>query len=192
MLTRNWWAFALRGVFAIALGVLAFVVPGPTLAALIAVFAVFAIGDGVLAIVAGARTTGGPNWWMVVGGIAAIAIGAFTFISPETTAIALVVLIGIFSIARGVAEAIFAYTQRREIDFEWLLALSGVVSVAFGILLLVAPGAGVFALLWLIGLYAIFGGIVYLGTAYRLRDRANRTSSDAKGPPPSDRRAVQP
>ena len=102
-LTRNWWTFVLRGAIAIVLGVLAFVVPGPTLVALIAVFAAYAIVDGVLAIIAGARTDRGPRWWFILGGIAGIAIGLFTIYSPGTTAIALVLLIGVWSIATGVA-----------------------------------------------------------------------------------------
>jgi uncharacterized membrane protein HdeD (DUF308 family) len=107
-LTRNWWAFVLRGVIAIALGGLAFAVPGPTLVALIAVFAAYAIVDGILAIIAGVGTPGSPRWWFIVGGIAGIAIGLFTIFSPGTTAIALVLLIGIWSIATGAAQIIAA------------------------------------------------------------------------------------
>jgi uncharacterized membrane protein HdeD (DUF308 family) len=181
MLNRTWWAFALRGIVAIALGILAFVVPGPTLVALIAVFAAYAIVDGVLALVAGVGSSGGPRWWIVVGGIAGIAIGVLTIMSPGTTAVALVLLIGVWAIVTGVGEVAAAYTMRRVIDREWLLALSGVISVIFGAFLIVAPGSGVLAVLWVIGYYAIFAGVMYLAMALRLRGMANRASAPAAG-----------
>jgi uncharacterized membrane protein HdeD (DUF308 family) len=181
MLTRNWWAFALRGIVAIALGVLAFVVPGPTLVALIAVFAAYAIFDGILAIVGGVRSPGGPRWWLVIGGIAGLAIGVLTIFSPGTTAVALVLLIAVWAIATGVGEVVSAYTMRAVIDREWLLALSGAISVVFGVFLLVAPGSGVLAVLWLIGYYAIFAGVMYLAMAFRLRGLGDRADAPAAG-----------
>jgi uncharacterized membrane protein HdeD (DUF308 family) len=181
LLTRNWWAFALRGIVAIALGLLAFVVPGPTLVALIAVFAAYVIFDGVLAIVAGAGSPGGPRWWIIFGGIAGIVIGVLTIFSPGTTAIALVLLIGAWALVTGVGEIVSAYTMRRVIDREWLLALSGVISAVFGVFLLVAPGSGVLAVVWLIGYYAIFAGLMYLAMAFRLRSLANRADAPAPG-----------
>jgi len=184
MLTRNWWAFALRGIVAIALGVLTLVVPGPTLVALIAVFAAYAIFDGVLAIVAGAGSPGGPRWWIILGGVAGVAIGVLTIFSPSATALALVLLIGIWAIVTGVAEVISAYTLRRVIDREWLLALSGVISVVFGAFLIAAPGSGVLAVLWLIVYYAIFAGVMYLAMAFRLRSLTNGASAPAAGGAP--------
>jgi uncharacterized membrane protein HdeD (DUF308 family) len=181
LLTRYWWAFALRGIFAIALGLLAFVVPGPTLVALIAVFAAYALIDGVLAIIAGAGSPGGPRWWIIIGGIAGIAVGALTISSPGATAIALVLLIGAWAVVTGVAEVVAAYTMRRVIDREWLIALSGLISVAFGVFLLVAPGSGVLAVLWLIGYYAILAGVMYVVMAFRLRRQADRPPAPAAG-----------
>jgi uncharacterized membrane protein HdeD (DUF308 family) len=168
-LSRNWWAFVLRGVVAIALGILAFVQPGATLIALIAVFAAYAIFDGVLAIAAGVSVDGGPRWMLILGGILGIVIGLLTINRPDVTAVALVLLIGVWAIATGVAEAVAAYSFREVLENEWLLAISGVISIAFGALLIVAPGDGIFAVLWLIGYYAIFAGIVYIAAGLRLR-----------------------
>jgi uncharacterized membrane protein HdeD (DUF308 family) len=168
-LSRNWWAFVLRGIVAIALGVLAFASPGATLVALIAVFAAFAIFDGILAIAAGISVDGGPRWMFILGGILGIVIGVLTINRPDVTAIALVLLIGVWAIATGVAEAVAAYSFREVLENEWLLAISGIVSVAFGALLIFAPGDGVLALLWLIGFYAIFAGILYIAEGLRLR-----------------------
>jgi uncharacterized membrane protein HdeD (DUF308 family) len=168
-LSRNWWAFVLRGIVAIALGVLAFASPGATLVALIAVFAAFAIFDGILAIAAGISVDGGPRWMFILGGILGIVIGVLTINRPDITAVALVLLIGVWAIATGVAEAVAAYSFREVLENEWLLALSGIVSVAFGALLIFAPGDGVLALLWLIGFYAILAGILYIAAGLRLR-----------------------
>ena len=168
-LSRNWWAFVIRGIVAIALGVLAFVSPGATLVALIAVFAAFAIFDGILAIAAGISVDGSPRWMFILGGILGIVIGVLTINRPDITAVALVLLIGVWAIATGVAEAVAAYSFRDVLENEWLLAISGIVSVAFGALLIFAPGDGVLALLWLIGIYAIAAGILYIAAGLRLR-----------------------
>jgi uncharacterized membrane protein HdeD (DUF308 family) len=169
MLSQKWWAFVLRGVVAIALGILAFVQPNATLLALIAVFAAYAIFDGVLAIAAGVSVEGGPRWLLIVGGILGIAIGLLTINRPDVTAIALVYLIAVWAIATGVSEAVAAYQFRQVLSNEWLLAVSGVVSVIFGAFLIVAPGDGVYAVLWVIGYYALFAGIMYIAAGLRLR-----------------------
>jgi len=169
MLSQHWWAFALRGVVAIALGILAFVEPSATLVALIAVFAGYAILDGVLAIAAGVSVEGGPRWMFILGGALGIALGLLTIARPDVTAVALVVLIGVWAIATGVSEAVAAYQFRAVLENEWLLVLSGVVSFGFGVLLIAAPGAGIYAVLALVGYYAVLAGIIYLGVAYRLR-----------------------
>jgi len=166
---QNWGLFILRGIFALILGVLAFAVPGPTLAALILVFAWYSLIDGVVAIGAGLGAPGRPRWMIVLGGIVAIGIGVYTLFNPGVTAIALVLLIGAWSIVRGVAEVATAVQLRKMIEGEWLYIISGVVSVLFGAFLIVAPGAGALAVLWLIGYYAIFAGVMYLLVGWRLR-----------------------
>lgn len=168
-LSRNWWAFVIRGIVAIALGVLAFASPGATLVALIAVFAAYAIFDGILAIAAGITVDGGPRWMFILGGILGIVIGVLTINRPDITAVALVLLVGVWAIATGVSEAVAAYSFREVLENEWLLAISGIVSVAFGALLIFAPGDGILALLWLIGVYAIVAGILYIAAGLRLR-----------------------
>ena len=167
-LVRNWWTFVLQGVLAIGVGVAAFVVPGPTLAAFIAVFAAYAIVSGVFETAAGFSMAGGPKWSLVAGGLLGIAVGAIAIVSPGSTALAVTLLVGIYAIATGVARTSAAYMLRTSSE-RWLLALSGIVSIAFGVLLVAAPGAGVLAVLWLIGYYAIFAGILQIAVGLRLR-----------------------
>lgn len=166
---QNWAMFALRGVLAIALGVLIFIAPGPSLAALILVFAAYAIVDGILLTVLGLAVPFASRWLFVVGGVLAIALGVYTLFNPGVTATALAILIGLFAIIRGVSEAGFAIALRRQIPDAWLYVLSGVVAVVFGVYLVAAPTDGALALLFLIGFYALFAGVMYLVIGFRLR-----------------------
>ena len=171
---QNWAMFVLRGVLALALGVFAFAAPGPTLAALIFVFAAYAIFDGVLATALGLADPAGPRWLLIVGGIIGIAIGAYALVNPQVTAVALVLLIGLFAIVRGVAEVGSAIWFRNFIQSAWLYVLTGVVSIAFGAYLIVAPGDGAIAVLFVIGFYALFAGVMYIAMGLQLRD-VNKT-----------------
>jgi uncharacterized membrane protein HdeD (DUF308 family) len=167
--TYSWWALVLRGALLVILGVLAFVAPAPTLTALIAVFAAVAIVDGVLALVAGFSVPHGPRWWIVLAGAAGVALGVFTFASPNTTAVALTILVGVWAIVIGAGQLVAAWQLRNVIEGEWVYYLSGAVSVIFGAYLVVSPGNGVLALLWLIGYFAIFFGVMHLYTAWLMR-----------------------
>lgn len=166
---QNWGMFVLRGILALALGVLAFAAPAPTLVALIFVFAAYAIVDGTFAIASGATAPGGPRWLIVLSGIVGIAIGAYTVVNPQVTAVALVLLIGAFTFVRGIAEVGTAIWLRNVIENEWLYVLSGIVSILFGAFLIVAPGAGAMAVLFVIGFYALFAGVTYVAIGLRLR-----------------------
>jgi len=171
VLTRNWWALALRGIFAILFGLAAFVIPGITLAVLVALFGAYAVVDGVLAIVAGVRAAERhERWWsLVVKGLAGIVAGVLAFIWPALTALALLYLIAGWAIVTGVLEIVAAVHLHRA-HGEWLLILNGVLSILFGLFAIVWPGAGVLTLLWMIGVYAIVFGAVLLVLAFRLRN----------------------
>src|SRR6266545_44299 len=121
------------------------------------------------------------NWWVFLlrGGIVAILIGILTFLNPGATALVLVIYIGALWIVRGIAEVVTAITLRKMIEGEWLYILIGVVSVLVGLYLIVFPGDGAIALLWLIGFYAIFAGIMYLAMAFRLRSIGSPGASPA-------------
>src|SRR5512132_1515067 len=150
-LARNWWAIALRGVAAIIFGILAFVLPGITLAALVLLFGVYAFVDGVFSLVAAVRGRGGavPWWALVIEGVAGIAAGLITFFLPRLTALTLLYVIAVWSLVTGVLEIVAAVRMRKTITNEWWLVGSGVLSVAFGVFLALFPGAGALALvLW--------------------------------------------
>jgi uncharacterized membrane protein HdeD (DUF308 family) len=179
--SQNWGMFVIRGILALALGVLVFVAPGPTLAALILVFAAYAVIDGILAVALGISAHGGPRWLLIIGGILGIGIGVYAALSPQITAIALVLLIGSFAIVRGVAEVATAIRLRSNLNNSWLYVLSGGVSVLFGGFLIVAPGAGVLAVLFLIGYYTLFAGVIYIALGFRLRQVNNALHTASSG-----------
>ena len=181
VLTRNWWALALRGIFAVLMGLAAFVLPGVTLAVLVALFGAYAVVDGVLAIIAGIRAAERyERWWSpILKGLVGIAAGVLAFVWPALTALALLYLIAGWAIVTGVLEIVAAVHLHRA-HGEWLLILNGVLSVLFGFLVVIWPSAGVLTLLWLIGGYAIVFGIVLLVLAFRLRNLHGRQTSVAR------------
>jgi uncharacterized membrane protein HdeD (DUF308 family) len=169
-LAKYWWLFLLRGIVAIIFGILAFAWPGITLLTLILFYGAFALADGVLAL--GHAIMGGnvgSRWWLALVGIAGIAAGLVTFFMPGLTALVLLFFIAGWAIALGVFQIIGAIRLRKEIDNEWLIGLSGALSVLFGVILLAAPGAGALGLIWVIGGYAIVFGIMLVMEAFKLK-----------------------
>src|SRR5512139_3036178 len=150
--TSNWWMFAVRGVAAVIFGVLALIWPGQTLQALVLVFGAFALVDGIFAVFAGIAARGTfDRWWAVLlEGIAGVVIGLLTFFWPNITALVLLYFIAAWALITGIFEIVTAIQLRRVIKNEWMYILGGLLSIIFGILLLVFPGAGALSLVWLI------------------------------------------
>jgi len=175
-LAKNWWVILLNGLCAIAFGVLAIAWPGLTLLALIIMFGVYCLADGITAIIASfAKNEKGAPWWqMLLIGVVSIGAGICAFAWPGLTALTLVMIIAAWSIARGIFEIIAAIELRKVIDNEWLLILAGVVSIIFGIVLFARPGPGALALVWVIGFFAIARGVLLVMLSLRLRGVASR------------------
>jgi uncharacterized membrane protein HdeD (DUF308 family) len=170
-LAKCWWLLLLRGVAAIMFGVLAFVWPGLTLLTLVWLYGAFALVDGVLALVAAFTGSAkpAPTWWLIVVGLLGIAAGLVIFAYPGLTAILLVIFIGAWAMVHGIFEIIGAIQLRKEIDNEWMLILGGVLSVLFGGLIMLAPGAGALGLVWAVAAYSIVFGILFIALALRLK-----------------------
>lgn len=173
LLAENWWVLLLRGLFAVLFGVLTFVWPGLSLLSLIILFGAYSLVDGFVALYGAFKGRGEARgyslWWLLFVGISGIAAGIVTFIYPQVTALVLVVFIGAWALVRGIFEIIGAVRLRKEIEHEWLLIFAGLLSVLFGLALLIKPGAGALALLWLIGSYAILFGLILIWLSFRLR-----------------------
>jgi uncharacterized membrane protein HdeD (DUF308 family) len=169
--TLNWWTLVLRGLVAVVFGLVAFVWPGITLTALVFLFGAYALIDGAFAIVAGIRAPKEyKRWWVVlIEGILSVIAGVIAFTVPGITALFLLGLIAGWAIFTGVLEIIAAIQMRKYITGEWLMVLTGVLSVVFGVLLLLNPFAGALAVVWIIGAYAIVFGVLLIALGVRLR-----------------------
>jgi uncharacterized membrane protein HdeD (DUF308 family) len=175
ILSRNWWALALRGLAAILFGILAFAWPGLTLFVLVIFFGAYLLVDGIFAIVAAVRAAGEEaRWWLLlIEGVLGVGAGLVAFFWPGLTALALLYLVAAWAIVTGIMEIVGAIRLRQEIVGEWALILSGVLSFIFGVLLVVIPArAGLLSLTWLIGIYAIAFGVIMLVLAFRVRGLA--------------------
>lgn len=167
---RIWWLVFLRGLVAILFGIVAMGWPGATLWTLILFYAGFSIADGLLSLIAAIKGGGpAPRWWLVVAGLSALAAGIIAVFWPGITALVLVMLVGVAAIVRGVFEIVGAIQLRKVIENEWLLILSGALSVVFGIAVLMSPAAAALALVWVLGVWAVVVGAITIGLALRLR-----------------------
>jgi uncharacterized membrane protein HdeD (DUF308 family) len=171
----NWWALALRGAFAILFGIIAILWPGITATALIFLFGAYALIDGVFALVAGLRAAGrhGRSAPLLIEGVLNILIALIVFIWPGPALVALIYMIAFWAIITGVVLIAGGMALIR-VAGEWLLVLSGIISVLLGIILLIEPAAGVVALSWWFGIYALIFGIVLLSAAFRIRQHPVR------------------
>ena len=180
-LGRNWGWIVLRGVAAVLFGILAFALPGITLAVLVIVWGAYALADGILALIAAyrVRDQGKPFWSLVIVGLLGIAAGIVTFIWPGMTALVLLMFIAAWAVVMGIFQIVAAIRLRKEIKNEWLLGLSGVLSVLFGIIMFVQPGAGALAVIWVIAAYAIVFGILLIWLGLRLKKGSERHAAPA-------------
>lgn len=170
---KEWGWIALRGLCAVIFGLLALALPGITLTVLVILWGSYALVDGVLALVAGVRMREGgkPLWPLIIVGLLGIAAGVVTFFWPGVTALTLIFIIGFWAIAIGLFQIIAAVRLRKQIEGEWLHALSGLLSIVFGLAVVLRPGAGAIAFAWLIGWFAILLGVMLIAMALRLRSR---------------------
>jgi uncharacterized membrane protein HdeD (DUF308 family) len=167
-LAANWWALALRGLFAVLFGLLTLFVPGITIVTLVLLFGAYALVDGIFNLIGFFRVAS-HHWALLVEGVIGIVAGALTFAWPALTAITLLYLIAFWAIMTGIFEIVAGIRLRKAIANEWLLLVMGVFSVLFGFLILFAPGAGALAIVYWMGAYAFVFGIALLALAFRLR-----------------------
>lgn len=169
--TRRWWVVLLRGVIAVIFGVMAFAWPHLTIATLVLLFGWYALFHGVSSLIAaiGYRPEAGNRWLLVLEGVVGLWAGIVTLRSPTTTAVVLIFFVWIWAIATGILRIVEAIRLRRQISGEVWLVLSGVVTVAFGVMLMLRPVAGLIALAWVIAAYALLFGLLEILLGLELR-----------------------
>jgi uncharacterized membrane protein HdeD (DUF308 family) len=176
-LIHNWWAVLLRGLLGMAFGIVTFIWPGLSLAGLVLVYGAFAFADGVLALVSAIRgqvEESVPRWAMILRGLLGLGAGIVTILWPGITAVALLYVIAAWAVVGGVLEIVTAIRLRRAIRGEWALALSGLLSIALGVMLMVFPVAGALALVLWVGAYMFIIGAVLVALSLRLRSWGRR------------------
>ena len=166
-----WWLFLIRGLLALAFGIVVLLYPVAGLWTIAILFAVYAFFDGIVALVAAVRMqhSGGKWGWLIFEGLVGIIAGICAALYPMLAVFTLAVLLGAWAIVTGVLAIASAFSARQHVPNEWLWVLSGIVSVIFGIAIFWSPSFGLFALVWMVGFYAILAGVLLIGFAFRLR-----------------------
>jgi uncharacterized membrane protein HdeD (DUF308 family) len=179
VLRENWWAMALRGLLGVVIGIIVFFVPLPAIIGLVWVFGIYALLDGAFNLIAVWRRRGSTRpWWpLALEAVLGIGAGIISILWPGITALALVYLIAVWAIVTGVLEIVAAIRLRKEIEGEWLLALSGVCSLIIGVIFALAPDIGAMALIWAWGAYTIAFGLLLIWLGFRLRARQQEVTA---------------
>jgi uncharacterized membrane protein HdeD (DUF308 family) len=167
---RHWWILLLRGLAAVAFGILAFVWPGLTLTALIFLFGFHCVVDGIVSLMVGSAAR--RLWPTMLIAVISILAGLVSFFYPGVTAFVLLYLIAAWAIVRGIFEILYAMEVRKVIEGELLLILAGLASVAFGVLILLYPGAGALSVIWIVGSYALVFGVLLVVLSFRIKSIA--------------------
>jgi uncharacterized membrane protein HdeD (DUF308 family) len=171
VLRNNWWALVLRGLLAILFALATFVVPGITIAVLVTIFGVYALFDGIFAIISTVRAVQGHRRWgaFLMEGILGIVFGLYAIIFPIAAAAAFVVFVAAWAIFTGILEIGAAIRLRKHIQGEWMLILLGVISILLGLVLFAAPISGAVFLVWVLAGYGLLFGILLIALGFRIR-----------------------
>jgi uncharacterized membrane protein HdeD (DUF308 family) len=172
LLAQNWWAIALRGVFAIIFGIIALLMPGATMLALVLLFAAYLLVDGIFAIIAAVRAARRQErWgWLIFEGLVDLVTGGIAAVWPLITIVAFALLMGAWAIVTGAL--LLGASYRLNIPHgRRLMALAGAISVIWGVLLIIWPLIGALVLTWWMAAYALIFGVAMLVLALRLRGR---------------------
>lgn len=172
---------AIRSLAAILFGVLTLIWPGITVETLVLLFGAYALVDGVVSLVGAVRASTHHERWgaLLFEGIVGLAAGLATFAWPGITLVLLATLVGVWAFLTGVLELVAAWQLRRHIQGEWLLAMTGIASVFFGIMVTIAPLAGALVLAMWLGAYALVFGVVMAALSFRLRAHASESIDPA-------------
>jgi uncharacterized membrane protein HdeD (DUF308 family) len=183
LLAENWWAIALRGVVAILFGVIALLMPGLTIEAFVLLFAAYMLVDAVFSFIAGTRAARRHERWvaLILQGILDLIAAAIAIFMPIATILAFVWLNAAWAIVSGVL-MLAAVSRLHRTHGKWILALGAILSLIWGVLLIVAPIPGAIVMTWWVGAYAIVFGGALIVLAFRLkrrRDEPNATLAHA-------------
>ena len=180
LLCRNWWLVALRGVLGIAFGLIALLAPAAAMLSLALVFAIYLVADGILGIAAAVGAAQQHERWglLLAEGVLNIVVGVLVFLFPLGAVLAFVIMTAVWALLSGalMLAAAFKLSSRHG---RWWMALGGVISIVFGVLLVIAPIAGAVVLTWWLGAYAVVFGVMLLVLGFQLRARRSEPRGEA-------------
>ena len=168
---KHWWQIALRGFLALIFGILVLARPDVALFIFAYIFGAYAFVDGIFTLVAAVnyKAGAGRRTWLFIRGIAGIVVGLITFFWPAITALALVILIAAWALVTGVMELVFAFRANQDSAIRWMFAISGILSLILGALMVAQPLIGALVIAVVIGAYAVLAGILLIILGFRLR-----------------------
>lgn len=179
--TRRWWVLTLRGVLALAAGVLAVFRPLTAAAALVLFFGAWIFVDGFIALLA--SLSGRSVWQLVLGGLLGIGIGVLVLTLPHFSLALFYVLTAAWAIARGVSEIVLGARLHHHAGGQLALITLGILSCMVGLALLFLPLPGLIVLGFWFGLYAIVHGLMFIVLSLQLRSAGSRFGAIRHGTP---------
>ena len=179
LMSQYWWVVLVRGAVAIAFGIVALTYPGLTLASLVLYFAAFAFVDGIATVFhAFSGHTENESWWvLLLEGLLGIAFGVITYQAPAMTTLVLLLYIGFWAMGTGLLRIILAVRLRNEIEGEWWMALGGLASILFGLVMVARPGEGAIAALTVIGIWSVITGLSLVFLAFKVRSVGGKVTA---------------
>jgi len=170
VMARSWWTFILRGIVAILFGLVCLFYPPIAILGLATLFGFWLIVDGIAGLTGAWGARAHRSWWIsLLEGLAGLVAGILAILWPVITALVLTLLVGAWAIVTGAMEVWMAIRLREHIRGELFMIIAGLISIAFGLYVIIFPGAGILSVLWLIAVFAIFFGLSFIGLGWRLR-----------------------
>jgi uncharacterized membrane protein HdeD (DUF308 family) len=174
---RTWWVFLIGGIAAVIFGVLALMEPVTAWFVVSVFFAASVLVDGVFNVVGSVQHREKDGWWiMLLIGVLGIVVGGFALLNPPVSMMAFLYLVALQAIMLGVFLVMLGYKVRAATQREWILYLTGALSVLFGILVIANPVAGSLSVISLIAMWALVTGVLKILFAFRVRNLPDRIS----------------
>ena len=179
---RTWWVFLIGGLASIAFGLLAFVNPGVALFVLAVFFAAAILVDGAFNIIGALQNREKDGWWlMLLIGLLGVVVGAYALLNPPVAMGVFVLIVAFQAILLGVLLLMLGYRIRKATTREWILYLTGGLSILFGLLVAARPVLGGITIVWVIATWAIVIGVLKVWFALRVRNLASDIKSEISG-----------